>query len=318
MKYCPSCGKAGVERVKFCPQCGQSLTGLHLEEKQRPIPEPEAPLMESSTAKISQYQQTGGRVMSAKRIYVLLIMIVIAAIAWGLVSYNNLLKARSESDLLRIQIGTLETNLEIAENTLAETEEDLTSARQGLVSVQQELSSVQQELSSVERTVSSLESKLELYEDTWGLVASGIRPPFYDADIVDYGSATNPTWAQLLSFLLNDKTDQKAYVPDVYMCGGFARDVHNNAERAGIRAAYVDVELPGGHHALNAFKTTDRGLVFIDCTGLEASQSGPSNCDKTVDVKIARSYIPKSLFPEIGWSVTWGNMGTIRDVEIYW
>ena len=25
MKYCPNCGRAGVEGIKFCPQCGQRL-----------------------------------------------------------------------------------------------------------------------------------------------------------------------------------------------------------------------------------------------------------------------------------------------------
>lgn len=250
--------------------------------------------------------------------YASIVVIIGGLIAWGLVTYNNLLNTRSELSQLRREIGVLEISLENAEQRLARTKEDLTSAQQQLTSAQQELTSVQQELYSAEWTIDSLESKLELYEDTWGLVASGIRPPFHDADIVNYGSATNPTWAQLLNFLLNDKTDQNAYVLDVYMCGGFARDVHNNAEQAGIRAAYVDVELPGVHHALNAFKTTDRGLVFIDCTGLEAPQSGLFNCDKTVDVRIGRSYIPKSLFPESGWTVTWGNSGTVRDVEIYW
>jgi endogenous inhibitor of DNA gyrase (YacG/DUF329 family) len=48
MKYCPSCGKAGVEGMKFCPQCGQRLTGLDLEEKQRYVHQPEAPLKEKS------------------------------------------------------------------------------------------------------------------------------------------------------------------------------------------------------------------------------------------------------------------------------
>jgi hypothetical protein len=311
MKYCPSCGKAGVERMKFCPQCGQRLTGLHLEDKQRPIPKPEAPLMESPTLKTSQHQKTGGKVMSTKLTYVLLIMIVIAAIAWGLVSYNNLLQARSELSLCRMDMGTLETNLEIANNSLAETQGDLTSARQ-------DLASAQQDLSSAKSTISSLESQLELYRDTWGSVYSNVQPPFVGAHIVDYETASNPTWAQLLGFLQNDKTDQKAYVPGVYMCGDFATDVHNNAERAGIRAAYVDVELPDAHHALDAFKTTDRGLVFIDCTGLEASEPGPSNRDKTVNVRLGRSYIPESLFSESGWSSTWGNMGTVLDVQIYW
>jgi tetratricopeptide (TPR) repeat protein len=46
VKYCPSCGKAGVEGVKFCPQCGQKLTGFDLEEKRRSVNQPEAPVKE--------------------------------------------------------------------------------------------------------------------------------------------------------------------------------------------------------------------------------------------------------------------------------
>jgi tetratricopeptide (TPR) repeat protein len=42
--------------MKFCPRCGQRLMGLHLEEKQRSIPKPEAPLMESSTVKTGQHE----------------------------------------------------------------------------------------------------------------------------------------------------------------------------------------------------------------------------------------------------------------------
>jgi hypothetical protein len=242
--------------------------------------------------------------MSRKLADVLMVIIVAEAIVWGLISYNALVKTRLELSSLRMETGTLEKNLEIANDSAAQTEEDLSSARQ--------------ELSSSNLTISSLESKLELYENTWGLIASGMQPPFQGADIVSNETATNPTWAQLSDFLLKDKTDRKAYVPGVYMCGDFTRDVHNNAERAGIRAAYVAVELPSGYHSLNAFQTTDRGLVFIDCTGLEASQPGPSNCDKTVNVRLGESYVPESLFPECPWNVAWGNMGTVLDVEIYW
>jgi len=242
--------------------------------------------------------------MSRKLTDVLLVIIVAEAIVWGLLSYDALVRARSELGSLSMETGTLEMNLGTADSTLAQTEKDLISARQ--------------ELSSSKLTINSLESRLALYEDTWGLTASGIQPPFQGASIVNNETATNPTWAQLSDFLLRDKTDQKDYVPGVYMCGDFARDVHNNAEGAGIRAAYVAVELPSGYHSLNAFQTTDRGLVFIDCTGLEASQSGPSNCDKTVDVKLGKTYVPESLFPECPYNLTWGDMGTILDVQIYW
>jgi hypothetical protein len=243
--------------------------------------------------------------MLRKLAYALIVITLTGTIAWGLVTFNSLLQTRSELSLLRIENGALETNLEEAENGLAETEQELTSA--------------QQELSSAKLTISSLESELELYKDTWGsVVSSDVQPPFQGADIVNYETASNPTWAELLDFLLKDKTDENAYVPGVYMCGDFARDVHNDAEMSGIRAAYVVVELSSAYHSLNAFKTTDRGLVFIDCTGLEAWEPGPSNRDKTVDVRLGRSYVPRSLFPESGWSARWENMGTILDVQIYW
>lgn len=81
--------------------------------------------------------------------------------------------------------------------------------------------------------------------------------------------AKDPTWQQLVSFLRADKTDSKLYTYFSFACGAFAEEVHNNAEAAGIRAAWVIVHFEDrdGQHALNAFNTTDRGLVYIDCTG---------------------------------------------------
>ena len=43
MKYCPSCGKAGVEGKKFCPQCGQSLVSSNLEEEKTYVQKLEPP-----------------------------------------------------------------------------------------------------------------------------------------------------------------------------------------------------------------------------------------------------------------------------------
>jgi len=48
MKYCPNCGKSGVESMKFCPHCGQRLTSPNLRDKQRSVTEPKAPLKETN------------------------------------------------------------------------------------------------------------------------------------------------------------------------------------------------------------------------------------------------------------------------------
>jgi hypothetical protein len=82
--------------------------------------------------------------------------------------------------------------------------------------------------------------------------------------------ATDVSFAKLKSFIREDVTDEGLYLQGVRDCVDFAEQVHNNAERAGIKAAYVSVHFVGEEigHALNAFKTTDSGLVYIDCTGM--------------------------------------------------
>jgi len=87
--------------------------------------------------------------------------------------------------------------------------------------------------------------------------------------LINNPNATDPTWAQLENFLRNDATDREHYVPSFVMCGYFAMEVHNNAEQAGIKAAWVAINFKDDDtgHAINAFMTTDKGLAFVDCTG---------------------------------------------------
>ena len=180
--------------------------------------------------------------------------------------------------------------------------------------------------------------------------------------LINSKNATNPTYAQLVSFLQSDTTDEYPYQytnlspgsyygtaeshvdlirikniidgtvqpnpPDV--CGDFAERLHNNAEMAGIRCAYVAIDLSGytdpnnygigsnTGHALDAFQTTDRGLVYVDDTGIPVSSSGSSRCVKTVNVVVGEPYVPVSLFPETGWNSTWESMGTVTDIQITW
>ena len=85
--------------------------------------------------------------------------------------------------------------------------------------------------------------------------------------------ATDPSWEQLKAFLSEDKTDERDYVLGDFVCGSFAQDVHSNAEKAGIRAAWVAIDLankPIGH-ALNAFNTTGLGMVFTDSIPVAAT-----------------------------------------------
>ena len=133
-------------------------------------------------------------------------------------------------------------------------------------------------------------------------------------------SAKNPTWDELKAFLKADQTDRQAYIAGTFTCGDFAEILHNNAEAAGIRAAIVAIELkPTGlaegviRHSLNAFETTDHGMMYIDDT----SSSQGYYADKEVNVVVGDDYVAVSIFPQPGQMQTWPSMGKIEAIDVF-
>jgi hypothetical protein len=137
-------------------------------------------------------------------------------------------------------------------------------------------------------------------------------------ELFQNSAASNVTWAQLRQFLLTDQTDRIPYNDSTFVCADYAERLHNNAEKAGIRAGYVVIDFASGtpSHAINVFTTTDRGSIYVDDTG--TTEPSPCSADKTVDVQVGRSYIPESVFPCPGYSVTWENMGKVAKVSVIW
>lgn len=98
--------------------------------------------------------------------------------------------------------------------------------------------------------------------------------------------AKDVSYSEVISFVLKDDTDKIRYDYSSFICTDYAEMLHNNAEVAGIKCAFVSISTNSiisvstsvngvtmdnmifdGGHALNAFNTTDKGLIFIDCTG---------------------------------------------------
>lgn len=172
--------------------------------------------------------------------------------------------------------------------------------------------------------------------------------------LISNKNATDPTYAQLVQYLNSDTTDEYPYIstgniqgticgsaeslvnlvhiqkiidgtarptaPDV--CADFAERLHNDAEMAGIKCAFVTIDTSTGFHALNAFQTTDEGLVFIDDTGIVSNTSptdaSASRCVKKVDVNVGTPYIPVSLFPSPDRCSTWCSMGVVISCQMTW
>lgn len=136
--------------------------------------------------------------------------------------------------------------------------------------------------------------------------------------LVNNPHARNPSWSQLVSFLRIDPTDRMCYDNNSFVCADFAEMLHNNAEKAGWRAAYVSIALASKiyGHALNAFETTDRGLVYIDSTGLSCAEPRPQYMDSRVDLRVGAEYIPVCIFPEPGWLCESPSMGLVTKIEV--
>jgi hypothetical protein len=131
--------------------------------------------------------------------------------------------------------------------------------------------------------------------------------------------AVDVTWEYLKQFLLDDQTDEYLFEDGYFTCGDFAEKLHNNAEKAGIKAAFVCLDFSGGSavidHALNAFYTTDLGLVvYIDDTGDRTSST--CSLDKTVKVEVEQSCTAEFIFPCPNRTLQ--ALGTVDYFELTW
>jgi len=196
---------------------------------------------------------------------------------------GTLASTKTELNTTKQTLASTQSELKTTEQTLTTTRNELVSTKTELSSTTAKLSSTTAELSSTKQTLVSVQSGLEaaeaqlsLYKDTLGItVYSGVQPPprggglSAEINLINSPAATNPSWKQLVSFLLTDPTDDNIYRENIFVCSEFAQMLHNNAEADGIKAAFVGIDFRGGGvgHALNAFTTTDKGLVYVDCQG---------------------------------------------------
>ena len=217
------------------------------------------------------------------------------------------------------QIEQTEEYVDLYESSL----EELDDKKQEMDTMSERIAELQQTNQERQDIIDDIQQQLDLYEDTLGIqVFSDITPPYNigylsDLTLTDNSTAENPTWEQLLDFLRSDKTDKNLYIENVYMCGSFAEDLHNNAEAKGIRAAFVAVHFDTGvPHAINAFKTVDQDLVYIDATGSDVRIS-LANLDKRVKMAKDELYRQYLLFPDGFWTLS-QDTRIVKSIEIYW
>jgi hypothetical protein len=113
----------------------------------------------------------------------------------------------------------------------------------------------------------------------------------------NYPAATNVLLARLAAFLRTNPVNLATFERGKFVCTEFAQALHNSSEAAGLRCALVTLEFEKGEgHVLNAFETTDKGLIYMDCTGAVTGNAPRSIFDTVGYVQVGKKYGRLPLF----------------------
>jgi hypothetical protein len=205
-----------------------------------------------------------------------------------------------QSDLTSLQEENmaLNENLRTKEQTYTELETDFKE----LQVKNKELRALQvefEELQADYQKTKSLQAEFENLQDDYQNLLERSKQ----------STLSNPSWLELKSFLEQDDTDTLTYDKTSFDCDGFAITLRDRALPFGYRCAFIGLsfgEVVG--HALNAFETTDRGIIFVDATEHDTIayvQQGQPYGMISLDV-VKSDYIncegdPNSFWYELSW-----------------
>ena len=195
------------------------------------------------------------------------------------------------------ELDATKTELESTVIALAGTEIELQATKEGRQSAETELASTLDRLTTTQAELDDKEIELsELQVNYEGLMAG------HGYTIKD------PSYNDMLRFLEDDDTDEAEYITGEYECIEFTTDLCNRAEEEGIRCAYVSVRFPGGKgHAIVAFNTIDKGLIYIE-----------PQYDDLVNIIIGKPFY-KCVVPKEGVTyVKPSHDDTIEEVLVAW
>ena len=256
-----------------------------------------------------------------------LVVICIGLIFYGYYTYNNYQQLLSH-------YNTLSTNYQEQTTKNQNLQTLLNQANNNIASLETRTTNLESQIINLESEIANLEAELIRWKPTsgkaWlseiGYVIKGNGEPVI---LIDYPTAKDPSWQQLLDFLKDDTTEQHSYT-STYVCGDFAEALHNNAEKAGIKTAFIGISFYGDTemHALNAFRITDNSVSILtpdesypihSARGLTYIDDGSFDC-------LALVWVGKEYEMKLLWSsdkAIWEdpvleNSGIVKEITVIW
>jgi len=211
-----------------------------------------------------------------KKIILNVLLSVVCIVLFGLYAFNATQLSSAKNEIVSMQTDLTTTqanlaltraNLDIANGELTQTQSDLADAQGKLNGTSQQLDAATSELQQTKTNYTATLETLNEEKTYTSQLQTNIVTLQANLNSLTNGYGyvlKDPTYAEAKAFLASDTTDAKPYVDDTYVCEDFAYDVVNHALQQKLRCAFVSIRYPVTAHAIIAFNTTDKGLVFFE------------------------------------------------------
>jgi hypothetical protein len=187
-----------------------------------------------------------------------------------------------EFNLLSGDISKLESEKKYLQNLVKDKNDDLNT--------------VTSQISYTNSQINQIKNNLNEAVDELELLRSGKRY-----------NLRNPTYSEVISFIASDRTNYERYDEDTFNCAHYARGVNNNSEAKGIRCGYVAVNLSVSAHALVAFNTTDKGIIYYE-----------PQSDEKVNLQVGKDYWADCVVERGSYYYLRNSDNVIQDFTIFW
>ena len=182
---------------------------------------------------------------------------------------NELTSTQSDLAGTEASLSNTETELATTQRTLTSTKNDLATTRNQLQTTSKELQDTSVQLTQAQTDYATTLKALNTEKESYTQVQNSLDnlQVNYDRLTSGYGYVLrDPTYQEVKAFIAADTTNSNAYVNDTYVCEDFSKDVKTHAMQHKFRCAYVSIRFYDGNgaHAIVAFNTTDRGIIYIE------------------------------------------------------
>jgi hypothetical protein len=253
---------------------------------------------------------------------VFLTLVIVGLIGYGFFTNFQLNDTKKELEATRTELTSTQADLASSQASLANTETELVKTQGDLADSASALSATQNDLQSTNQQLADKSSQLvkaqadyatavktlDAQKESYSKLQSNLNnlQTSYNSMTASYGYILrDPTYQEVRTFIAADNTDAKTYVNDTYVCEDFAFDVKTHAMQQKIRCAYVSIRFPDSAHAIVAFNTTDRGIIYIE-----------PQSDEEVNLQVGKHYWTQCVITTIQYITAYDD--TINRFNVIW